>query len=125
VDLHERLKYWQRVLRLQDWDIELLQVKSREIGDRWGQTQTSWPWREIRMQIIDADDSGANSSQFGKPFDPEQTLVHELLHTVLDHWQVPPSGIEHDEKEAVLNRLSQTLLNLDRQSQADSYPLHG
>ena len=114
VDLQERLAYWQRVLRLQDWDVELIRVNARDIEPAWGRTRIAESWHEAVVRIIHDTEAVRNTRDFGMAFDSDHTLVHELLHIVLDYWQVPESGMEFDAKEAVLNRLASALCALDR-----------
>ena len=120
-DLTERLAYWQQVLRLVDWDIELIRVNARDIEEAaWGRTRISEEFHEAEIRIIHDTEAVRNTQDFGMAFDPDHTLVHELLHLVLDYWKVPNSCMEFDAKEAVLNRLASALVRLDRRGGTDA-----
>jgi hypothetical protein len=101
--LHERLKYWQRILRIQDWDVRLDLCGSDELGESYGDMRE---FREHRYAIVrilkpealDPTDRWAKA--FAGHQDLESILVHELLHIVFD-------GLVEDEHDNL--RLEQTI----------------
>lgn len=75
--LKERLLYWQRKLRLQDWIIDAKIVRQRDMSqpDRVGEISSSIHNKVALISILDPIDY----DDWGKQ-DMESTLVHELLH---------------------------------------------
>lgn len=69
---------WQRILRLQDWDVKV-HVLSGDHQDENGLCK-QWPkTREALITLMDAASfPGRNYTSF--PHDMEALLVHELLH---------------------------------------------
>ena len=74
------LSYWQRILRLQDWDIDVRIERLHTMGDGLtGQCIREDNSRTARVRLLDPQDYNADALP---PGDFEETLVHELLHVV-------------------------------------------
>lgn len=77
-ELEQKLSYWQKRLRLQDWIIEVRIVRGREMDDDYA-AQVNWilPKKMATISILDPVDYPPDlmSEQ-----DMENDLVHELLH---------------------------------------------
>ena len=86
--LEERLAYWQKQLRLQDWDVEIRMVRRFEAGDHEGSmayVEVYLPKRHARINFIEPRDVDPE----GWPVESmERSLVHELLH--LHMWPFNP-----------------------------------
>lgn len=79
MDLHELLGYWTDVLGLQEWNITLITNCSPNdmvLNEAAGETEWNDTLRTAVIRIIDPKDWGERVV----PFNPEKTLVHELLH---------------------------------------------
>lgn len=76
-DLSDLCARWQMILRLQDWDVEVIYSRDRDFNSPGCQAECriadTLKKAHIRIQDpIDYDSSG--------PQDIEQSLVHELIH---------------------------------------------
>lgn len=79
MDLHELLGYWTDVLGLQEWNITLVtncSPNDMTLSEVAGETEWNDTLRTAVIRIIDPKDWGERVV----PFNPEKTLVHELLH---------------------------------------------
>lgn len=80
-ELRENMAYWQRVLRIQDWDVELQLQRHHEIGEGLlGQCIRNDSSRTAKVLLLDPRDLAPAGLPSGR--DLEVTLVHELLHVV-------------------------------------------
>lgn len=74
----DRLTYWQRRLRIMDWDLSLAEVPvdelSSELGCGWGAAAIERTRRRAMVHL----------AMHRGPDEIEITLVHELLHVLLD-----------------------------------------
>lgn len=75
--LQEMLAFWQPILRLQDWDIEVRAVSRKSIDGDDGECYAYPDIKEAEIKIV----SGRPSSKFA---DHETILVHELTHCHLE-----------------------------------------
>jgi len=72
------LLYWQRQLRLEDWDVHVDVVPAYQLGGDLGRCEVQHNTRRARIRIADpATIEGDPNPSVG---DMEATLVHELLH---------------------------------------------
>lgn len=80
-DIPARLAYWQRRLRIQDWDIEARVERMSSIGPGvFGNCARNNESRHARIRLLDPDD--VDTSAIPSSHDLEETMVHELLHVV-------------------------------------------
>ena len=107
IDHSGLLEYWQRQLRLQDWDIDVEIVRPLAIEGKAGDTRTT---REVRQAWIRISDPSLSEQDFPEHFlDIEVTLVHELLHVAF------AANIEtHDEVEPAIDATARALVALNR-----------
>lgn len=107
--LRERLAYWQRVLRLQDWDIVVEYIHPRDFENRtWlGLNARQDRYRRCLIQLADPAAYQA-SEDFARafPYDPEQVLLHELLHCIVRG--------DEEQCEHAVEMLANALLRLER-----------
>jgi len=114
--LNELCLEWQKVLRLQDWDIHATIRRAKEMvnADADGECYWTLGLKEGFIHILDPIDH--NPRAIGKP-DIEATLVHELLHLHFAEWDdstgqgMPISG------EQAIECIAQALVRVKRQSQ--------
>ena len=108
-NLEQRLRYWQKRLRLQDWDITLEWAPRDIMKDDLGRT-------------IFNDGSGyATIYILGPPYDPdtwpndqnwELTLIHELMHLLLEPTFGSKRGHGHTLQELAIEKLARAYLEL-------------
>ena len=83
-ELLESLAFWQSVLRLQDWTIDVRQVRGNGlnmVSDSVGRCRPVLTNKMATIGIIDPVDYDPECSF---PLDQEWLLVHELLHLHLE-----------------------------------------
>ena len=78
-DLEYCLREWQKVLRLQDWDIKAELCSAARLHGKLGSCSVSFSRKVAKILILDrvSHDSTLDTDWL---YDPELTLVHELLH---------------------------------------------
>ncbi len=83
--LRERLAYWQRVLRLQDWDIQIsiARMSTFEKQGSAAEVHTYERTRTVRIKILDPEDYAGLNPAALRPQDMEYSIVHELMHVVI------------------------------------------
>jgi hypothetical protein len=104
--LSDLLAYWQRQLRIQDWDITLDVVPARVISAAAG-CSTNCPGRR-NAHIRLADPATLDPDAGSDYTDQEVTLVHELLHVALA--AIP----DHGPIEPAIDSLARALVHLNR-----------
>lgn len=118
-ELLERLEYWQKILRLQDWRIHVMMVDSDEIENNAGQCHVHQHGKTAVIKLIKPE-AYNRTSAFAKAFpdtlDTEVTLVHELLHIPFDGLFVEEEDNElrTDREESALELLAHALVKMDR-----------
>jgi len=113
-ELHENLLYWQELLRLQDWDIDLQICRWRDMPSPYAVGSVKWRLsdKHVVVKILDPIDIGEGQSN-----DMEMTMVHELVHVM---FAVGHNGILDDDSmisdmiEQAVERVATALINLDR-----------
>lgn len=99
--------FWQDVLRLNDWDIEFIQVSDvsefANEGNVYGECEADGSMKEAEIRIWFGD-------SVDKGFDMEHTIVHELLHIVLNDLDI--CACDHEIEERIINVLAKSLLRL-------------
>lgn len=81
LQLEERLAYWQKRLRLQDWLITVEVCRMREIDGSQARNHYQRVHKMARIYIGDETDYSPIQKH---PLDMEWNLVHELLHLHFD-----------------------------------------
>jgi hypothetical protein len=127
-ELRERLEYWQRVLRLQDWRIDVQRVGSDKLGVDLGDVTTDSSARHAMVQILSEeakDPTNPWQKTFPIYYDEEYTLVHELLHIVFDELiehSAEDSDKNHREEQAI-NAVAEALITLGRKAGSPARPV--
>ena len=104
---------WQKILRLQDWDVEISFKRNFEMGhDCAGECSYSSSKKAAQISILTPADY---SPKFIVPIDTERTVVHELLHlhTAL-FVPVSPTADDIMHEEQLINLLSGAFVALKR-----------
>jgi len=91
-DLHEHLAYWQGQLGLQAWTITLRVVRAWDmpVSDARGTMRRTPALMRATIWLLDDVDVGPEDRDH---HDPEQVLVHDLLH-VYHHSGEPGSAVD-------------------------------
>lgn len=105
-EVKRRCAYWQRALRLQDWNVSLRFVTSEDIGsDTYADVEITpqKKYASVRMCLPDQWPTRGHQES------PEVALVHELLHLHLDAWKTQ-SAVEENQKEAVIDAIARAIV---------------
>lgn len=114
-ELQSLLAKWQPILRLQDWDIDIMFVKPCELDpNTGGEVIRMDPKKAARIKVLDPDhyDPCLIIKQ-----DVEYTVVHELVHVyfaAIDDFK----GTDDTLYEQAIHRIATSLLFLDRRTPA-------
>lgn len=100
-DLQANLRYWQRALRLLDWDIEVSWVPHL---DDDGLNDTTLPLKVALIQIYDGLATDKHKA--------EVTLVHELLHVHFEFIKCKKKGLRLMLLEQAVETLANSLVKL-------------
>jgi hypothetical protein len=115
-ELAERLSFWQCRLRIQDWQIRLQYKRGWEMDPAHNLGELHWHSNGMRavVSILDPQDRHEGALGFVQA-DPEETLIHELLHIMLLPLGTSPDTPEGRGEEQAVSRLAEALLALARQ----------
>lgn len=113
LNLNKLLKKWQKILRLQGWNITVKWGTSYDMQERFGRTKYSRRELHAEVLILREEDFDPNHIM---PYDAEETLVHELLHLHIASFQdeSPENDIVFDNCEQAINIIANALINRDR-----------
>lgn len=117
-DLTDRLGYWQKVLRLQDWNLTIRIVNNGDL-DAHGAVDGNVKFKQGVIKIADPATVDPKSGD-RCPLDPEVTLVHELVHLHFCPFEhlidQEKNKQEHLYEELAIELVAQALVNLDRKT---------
>lgn len=104
--LDRQLKFWQKRLGLEDWDIEIHLVRQKQLDRRtWGNAEWDPDRKSAIISVLDPRDYNLKGSSM--KMDMECTIVHELVHI-----QVAPLDARSEQvREDVVNRIMTALVN--------------
>ena len=105
--LDRQLKFWQKRLSLDEWNLSLRVVRQSQIDrNSWGASEWDPDTKTGVISVLDPRDYNLKGGELR--LDMECTIVHELVHI-----QVSPLVREHDDQvlEDVVNRIMGALLN--------------
>jgi len=111
--LREKCAKWQRILRLQDWNVRTSIVRERDMRTSGGNAEISVniQHRLADLRLLDPIDFNPNDHN---PQDMEQHLVHELLHIHLWPFTEELNGPLADAEEQAINMIAGALIRLHR-----------
>lgn len=122
-ELEERLRYWQGVLRLRDWKVQLVVERIHEMRDEerertlHGFIEQLPEERLAKIHLLDPDDYPPTC---WTPDDLETTLVHELLHLYFKPLEPEEkSAVYRIAEEQAINAMAEALTTLDRRQPSD------
>jgi hypothetical protein len=111
--IRKRAEYWKKVLRLQDWEIDIdivrhyrLESDEMVFGEIWHQPKKKY----AHIRICHPHDLAP-----GAKTDPEGTLVHELVHCHLATWN-PGNDSGDTLKEQAIESIASGLIRLERRA---------
>lgn len=108
--LVELCRKWQRILRLQDWDIKV-QVVYNLVSSQ-AEVVYRLPKRMAVVKVLHPD--AYEEKDFLWPQDMEKSLVHELLHLHLAAWRADDGTLEGAVKEQAIDAIASALVESDR-----------
>lgn len=117
--MEEALVYWQRLLRLQDWDITIRHERAVDMPHEGqvGANHMFWPKRQATIRILDSVDYPTDNQDNMQAQDQLLTLVHELLHLhvepLLNGWE--DRECRYNDEELCIERTAEALVTLWRQ----------
>jgi hypothetical protein len=116
--LRAKCAEWQKVLRLQDWDVRTSIVRRSVFTNAETNAEISVNVQHRIAQLrmldpIDYDPLNVN------PQDMEKSLVHELLHIHLWTFTVDLDGSNKDAEEQAINMIAGALIALKRNSEGE------
>ena len=114
--LRERCKYWQEVLRLQDWDVMVRLARGNGLdlpADSQGRCNWSEQRRSALIRVVDHADY---DREIIHPQNHEETLVHELLHLKCAPFDTfKEDTAENTAMEQMIVSVAAALVHLDRE----------
>lgn len=120
-ELQDALYFWQRVLRLQDWQITAHFVDSQEIQGNRGHSHVHEDSMQCVIRILrpeGLDQTSRFYKDFGDTYDPELTLIHELLHIPLHMvFREEPGEHETAMQEQAIERIAGALYSLKKRAE--------
>lgn len=108
-ELQEACKEWQKILRLQDWKIQIEIVRQWVVDpDYWAHIQTNQDYKNATIKFVDPND--INPDDVFDQRNMESDLVHELLEI-----HINPLITDRDmqpAKEQAINMITQAFIRL-------------
>jgi hypothetical protein len=77
VTLQDWCAKWQKILRLQDWDVKIDLAPASKMADKQGDVEWVKSQKTAKIRILEPSHYPADHTY---PQDCEQTVVHELVH---------------------------------------------
>lgn len=113
MSLVELLDKWQRILRLQDWDIIIKFVSPTELkSGREAEILIHRRYKRAYIKVVDPKYDWPNDHfdlEFNSPSAPtylERLVLHELIHLVVYKFE------NEDQEEEIVEQLTKALLSL-------------
>lgn len=120
LELRKQLAYWQRMLYLQDWTIELRIVRQWEMTDSQtlAQCENHLQRKDAIIYVLHPHDLGGLSSRFlnGEECDYDISLVHELLHLHFAPFRNENDATAH---EQAINAISRGMVKVWRSTNSE------
>ncbi|MHC5779681.1 hypothetical protein [Nostoc sp.] len=100
---------WQQILRLMDWDVSVNIVSYEEMPEGVeGECQFVINNKTANIKLIKPEGYPFDAL---RPYDMEQTLVHELLHLHFAPFNID-TGLKATSQEQAINAIARALVNL-------------
>jgi hypothetical protein len=109
------VREWQEVLRLRDWEVEVAVLRGRDMKaeDCEGLTSYQAKLKRARIELRDPIDHDGGHG-FGP--EPEETLVHELLHLHFATFYAKDETAEQVAQEQAIELIAHGLVTLKRRA---------
>lgn len=115
-ELHKQLVYWQKVLYLQDWTVDLRIARQWEMSDSTTLAECEWflSRRDAIIRVLTPNDLAGVSKYFIKDeeCDYDVSLVHELLHLHFAPFHTDKDETAH---EQAINAISRGMVKVWRE----------
>lgn len=110
----ERLAHWQKILRLEHWDVAIHVVRASAM-DPGNQASIGWTpeKRMARIKLADPIDWPPGTDE-AFPQDMENSIVHELLHIHFRDVEKKSEEPSDERTEQVIHVIACALVDLDR-----------
>lgn len=108
----QSLLEWQKILRLQDWQIKIKIARDREFLTE-GMAEVVW-LREKKQAMVKLLDPLDFASDIIYPQDHELSIVHELLHLHMVDFDQEVGTLENIAQEQAIHAISTALVTLKR-----------
>ena len=123
LELHRQLAYWQEMLFLRDWNIELRIARQWDMLDSGTLAQCQWyiQRKDAIITVLHPDDLEGCARRFinGEECDYDISLVHELLHL---HFAAFHRDEDETAHEQVINAISRGMVKVWRTRGAETPP---
>jgi hypothetical protein len=103
---------WQTVLRLSDWDIRVSVLPLTQLSCPNSLGYIVWNTHEkiANIELMSVEDAIA-INEFKRPYNIEETLIHELIHLHLAAWDTS-NDLEQTQMEFAINAIAAALYKL-------------
>ena len=104
--LERQMKFWQKRLGLEDWNLALRVVRQSEIDrNSWGAAEWNATAKTGLISVLDPRDYNLKGGDL--KLDMECTIVHELVHIQVS----PLAARDEGQREEVVNKIMNALMN--------------
>lgn len=105
---------WQRILRLQDWDVKVRLARTWDMqsSDNLGECSYELRKRMAAIRVLDSVDYDSEHTPW--PQDQERTLVHELLHLHFAPFAADSGTPQDIAQEQAIDAIAGALVQLAR-----------
>jgi len=105
-------RYWQEILRLQDWDVIIELVHHHELNGVIAAVSSNEYLKVARISLLRAEELRKED------MDMESSLVHELLHVHTKDWEILNRKYEHSDvlQEQAIESLTKAIIKLNRKT---------
>jgi len=111
--VHEDLDYWKERLGLQAWEIKIQIIPSAKMNTKSSHGEI-WYQHLMKRAVIFLVNPDEVSDFYGFTLDYEHTLLHELLHLILNYSDFD-TETEEDIIEEAINTIATTLVKLRKE----------
>lgn len=115
-ELRKQLVFWQKVLYLQDWTIDIRIVRQWEMGDQLTLAQCEWfiQRKDAIIRVLAPSDLPGVSHRFlnDEECDYDISVVHELLHLHFAPFHKAEDEVAH---EQAINSISRGIVKAWRE----------
>lgn len=107
--LQELCAKWQKRLGLSDWTVKASLVRQYEMGDEQAVGHCNWVLskRSASIKVLDPIDYPPDIIT---PYNPETTLVHELIHLHFAPFMADHDTLEHILQEQAIDAIAKALV---------------